>query len=74
MFIHVGNPLLVFLLVTCYLFFSSIVDFFSISRDLAMFKKTFVIVFGPMNLWSMIYIVARFGTFVDQIFGDVMVG
>jgi hypothetical protein len=39
-----------------------------------MFLKKIVIVFDPMNLWSMIYIVLGFWTFVDQIFGDALVG
>ncbi len=74
MFIQVGNPFLMLLLVTCNFFFSSIADSFSISRDLATFLKKIMIMFGPMNVWSMIYIVVGFWTFVDQIFVDVLVG
>ncbi len=72
--IQVGNPLLVLLLVTCYLLFSSTTNFFSNSRDVAMFLKNIVIVFSPMNLWSMIYIATTFWTFVDPMFGEALVG
>jgi hypothetical protein len=33
-----------------------------------------MIMFGPMDLWSMIYVVVGFWTFVDQIFGDAPIG
>ncbi len=74
MFIQVGNLFLMLLLVTCNFLFSSIADSFSISRDLAMFLKKIMIMFGPMNIWSIIYIVVGFWTFVDQIFVDALVG
>ncbi len=71
MFIHVGNPFLII-----YLLPPSFINhwFFSISRDLAMFLKKIVIMFGPMNLWSMIYIIVGFWTFADQFFGDALIG
>jgi hypothetical protein len=37
------------------------------------FKKI-VIVFGPMNLWSMIYIATSFWTFTNQMCGKAPVG
>jgi hypothetical protein len=41
---------------------------------LAMFLKKIVIMFGPMNLWSMIYIIVGFWTFANQFFGDALIG